>query len=1165
MPSIGGFSSGAVASLGGVGTRVGVAFVQLTTDNTGLVQGFRQADAATQAWARRYGTTVGSTLYQTSRKMSQIGSSLTKSVTLPLVAAGGAAALYASKFQTAMAKTVALANVSADSVGAVSERIKELAVATGRDPLELADSLYFLASAGLKAKEVMDALTATAKGAAAGLGTADVIGRTLIAALNAYRGTGITTTKIMDTLTQATREGNVETFELATTIGAVIPLAAQLGVGFDQAASAIAAATNVGVEAHRAVTGLRYLLVNMERPTDKAKETMANYGMSIGMLQKMLADPNKGLVPTLEFMANAFDLTTVKGREAWQTVIGGVRGAILANALIGKNLERTKKVVESVGNAYDDTRSQAQDAFNVMKQTPEFKFNVALSQLKVAAIDLGSKLLPFITEFIGKIGDLAEAFSKLPGPVQDTVIQLAALAAALGPLLWMVGTLGKIAAPIIARVAAGVEATSAASVAAQVAASGRTFSAPAGGVMMGTQYFRAGQLMPVGAQLTSTGAPLASGAMSVGTAEMGIGAFATFLNTPIIKLGVFGAAIAASYKAYKDLSHLLQNRDLANGLVTSVERGSESLDQMNQRFQETQSSIPIFGRIVNAVNALQVHAAAEEIIRDYNRITRSVLTSDSAIRDWGGMLGSTASAATLDTRRDVGNLLQALDDLGLKFTDFQKLNLESLFGANMPKTMLRAISTYITRPELLGSLKDYNGILDDETLAQIRAAEAAHHHYRAVMLLIGAQADAAKNTEKVLAAQDAAARAAAGIAPGSLESKTQYPFSDVPYGTISAIDPNAPFTDENGNVIGYATPTGEVQRYEKLRTALATTPGSTLSTQASTETGTRLAQFYASGGTMTNKQAERFAKAIHEGNIKDFNAFLERFIVANKASSPLYEQSVDKLLKTPAMANLRTQLAGTNLATMFSDFGATTGQGFGGMPTGAIAQIGGQLSRLQQEFPGVFSGKTGQKRELAIQIAVSEGNSKKALNLIQQYYRDSPLNVTVNANTDPANQDVISWANHLSATIRVMAKWETNPGGPQHDQGPHPHRGQGGLGSGPPPPRHGGRTRHFGGWTHGGTVDTDVGEMFIRRDEAARNARVLNRINAGMGHSDPELRRLRQDLSQVHTILLSQQREIAQMVGAGAVGSTGTHGDVMLDGFKVGRVLEGRRRRGARQ
>ena len=89
--------------------------------------------------------------------------------------------------------------------------------------------------------------------------------------------------------------------------------------------------------------------------------------------------------------------------------------------------------------------------------------------------------------------------------------------------------------------------------------------------------------------------------------------------------------------------------------------------------------------------------------------------------------------------------------------------------------------------------------------------------------------------------------------------------------------------------------------------------------------------------------------------------------------------------------------------------------------------------------------------------------------------------------------------------------------------------------------------------------------MFIRRDQASRHAQVLNRINSGMGHSDPEIRRLRQDLAQVHTILLSQQREIAQMVGGGSVGQTGTHGgDVMLDGYKVGRVLDQRHKRRAR-
>jgi hypothetical protein len=167
---------------------------------------------------------------------------------------------------------------------------------------------------------------------------------------------------------------------------------------------------------------------------------------------------------------------------------------------------------------------------------------------------------------------------------------------------------------------------------------------------------------------------------------------------------------------------------------------------------------------------------------------------------------------------------------------------------------------------------------------------------------------------------------------------------------------------------------------------------------------------------------------------------------------------------------------------------------------------------------------------------------------------------------------VNNWANQLAARIDIYGNVGGVLGG---GRGAHPRgaaggtRGRGSTG-GHQPGGHGptnfpGPGRHFGGWTSGGLIQSDYGEMFIRRDHAASNARVLNRINAGMGHSDPAIQDLRRDVQQLHATLIRQQGEIEHMVSVGGR-KTGTHGgDVMMDGYKVGRVLDQRHRRRVRE
>ena len=96
--------------------------------------------------------------------------SLTRNLTLPIVAAGAAIVKTGIDFDTTLRQIVALTDTTAGEIGGIKQQILDLANVVGKDPTELARGFYFLASAGFDTSQALDILTQTAKASAAGWG-----------------------------------------------------------------------------------------------------------------------------------------------------------------------------------------------------------------------------------------------------------------------------------------------------------------------------------------------------------------------------------------------------------------------------------------------------------------------------------------------------------------------------------------------------------------------------------------------------------------------------------------------------------------------------------------------------------------------------------------------------------------------------------------------------------------------------------------------------------------------------------------------------------------------------------------------------------------------------------------------------------------------------------
>jgi TP901 family phage tail tape measure protein len=388
--------------------------------------GLRDAAASTAAFGNEVEQHLGA---MSGQRLSQVGGQLTRSVTLPIVAAGAAAGALAVRFDDAFRQMQGLAGVTAEEVDGLRDSVLDLAGETAQSPQELAEALYFIRSAGIDGAAALDALEWSAKGATIGLGEASSVADLLTSAMGAYGTETLSAAEATDVLVATAREGKAEASALAPQMGRLLPIASELGVSFAEVGGALAFLSRSGGGAELASTNLGNVLQKLLTPAEEGVRALEAMGMSTEDLKASIAE--RGLLGTLVFLresleANGMSMSDFSRDAQFTTGVlaltrdGGVEAAAAMDA-----------VAASTGDA--------REAFQVAASGPGFEMRQSLAQIQVAAIGLGDTLIPIASDILGIVATLADAFGDLPGPVQTGITVLLGIAAAAGPITSVVG------------------------------------------------------------------------------------------------------------------------------------------------------------------------------------------------------------------------------------------------------------------------------------------------------------------------------------------------------------------------------------------------------------------------------------------------------------------------------------------------------------------------------------------------------------------------------------------------------------------------------------------------------------------------------------------------------------------------------------------------------
>ena len=370
-------------------------------------------------------------------QIANVGTSMTKKLTVPIVAGMTVATKAAGDFQYRFAKVasivVANGDKSAGSLANLQKSIKNAAAETGIAADKYSELVYQAISANVSAKNSIKAVSDAHKLAVAGFTSDSAALDILTTVTNAYGKSAGSMAHISDVLIQTQNRGKVTVDQLASSMGKVIPTAKSMNVSFEDLGAQYALLTQRGIKSRQATTYINSMINELGKGGSKVSKILKDEtGKSFSELTKS----GKSVGDVLQTIKNHCDKTGQSFHDLWGNVNSSKAAESLADGAQAYN-----KYLGEMRNG----NGMTQKAFDTIADTFPKKLAKLKGSLKNALIGLGDigietigPLLKPITDAIQKITIAVNNMS--PG-MKKFIGRCLLAVAALGPMLTIIGKL----------------------------------------------------------------------------------------------------------------------------------------------------------------------------------------------------------------------------------------------------------------------------------------------------------------------------------------------------------------------------------------------------------------------------------------------------------------------------------------------------------------------------------------------------------------------------------------------------------------------------------------------------------------------------------------------------------------------------------------------------
>lgn len=363
-------------------------------------------------------------------KVKGVGQSLLP-VTGALTGVGAASTVMANNFNDAMSQAAG----ALDKPMSEMEDLRQLAIQTGQDTVfsatDAGNAITELAKGGLTEADIKAGALKTTMDLAASSGmdlgeAANVV----VQAMGAFGLSANESAEAANALAGAAAASSTDVEPLTQALAQCSAGAKNAGWSIQETTAVLARFADAGIEGSDAGTSLKTMLRRLAAPTDSAATMIEQLGIQT-------RDSNGDLLGASEIaeeLQNKLGGLDSASRDAALSTIFGSDAMRAATVMMDSGTEGIQKYI----NAANDQEA-AQRLANSQMSDGSRAIEELKGSLETAAIQIGDTLAPIVQKVAELITALVNKFSALPEGVQQVIVVVGILVAALGPLLMVIG------------------------------------------------------------------------------------------------------------------------------------------------------------------------------------------------------------------------------------------------------------------------------------------------------------------------------------------------------------------------------------------------------------------------------------------------------------------------------------------------------------------------------------------------------------------------------------------------------------------------------------------------------------------------------------------------------------------------------------------------------
>lgn len=373
---------------------------------------------------------AGEKLKTAGENISAVGEKLLP-VTKAVTSLGTEAIKTAADFDSAMSKVAAVSGATGDDFDKLLEKAREMGAKTKFSASEAAEAMNYMAMAGWKTSDMLSGIEGIMNLAAASGESLATTSDIVTDALSAFGLTAADSGHFADVLAAASSNANTNVSMMGETFKYCAPVAGSLGYTIDDVAEAIGLMANSGIKSSQAGTSLRTILTQLQ-----GELTLTGSAFGDVIIQTSNTDGSmRELSDILADCRSAFSQMTESEASA------------AAEALVGKNamsgflalMNAAPSDIEKLSSAISNCNGTSQSMADIMQDNLGGQLTILKSQLEELAISFGDMLMPFIRDVVSHIQNFVDKLNSMDEGTRKVILTIAAVAAALGPVLIIIG------------------------------------------------------------------------------------------------------------------------------------------------------------------------------------------------------------------------------------------------------------------------------------------------------------------------------------------------------------------------------------------------------------------------------------------------------------------------------------------------------------------------------------------------------------------------------------------------------------------------------------------------------------------------------------------------------------------------------------------------------